>query len=158
MKSLSPIKDNNDLVTKQYCDSNFIKIDGGGTYCNNLIKIPKLACHEEYHDFVINEYDELVYTSKKSNIFLTLRMDGLNYTNGDQFLIQGIIEKNGKPLPRIGWITPRISTVNKEMETEISDGYFKARGSMKATWLIHTQLYMDVGDTFTIKHLQLYKL
>lgn len=30
MKSLAPIKSNEDLVTKQYCDSNFIKINGGG--------------------------------------------------------------------------------------------------------------------------------
>lgn len=38
MKSLAPIKDNNDLVTKQYCDNNFIKIDGGGTLIQNLTK------------------------------------------------------------------------------------------------------------------------
>ncbi len=29
MKSLAPINNDGDLVTKQYCDNNFIKINGG---------------------------------------------------------------------------------------------------------------------------------
>lgn len=29
MKSLAPIKDNNDIITKQYCNNNFVKINGG---------------------------------------------------------------------------------------------------------------------------------
>lgn len=38
MKSLAPIKDNNDLVTKQYCESNFVKINGGGISVPIILK------------------------------------------------------------------------------------------------------------------------
>lgn len=35
MKSLALVTSNDDLVTKQYCDNNFVKINGGGVQLTN---------------------------------------------------------------------------------------------------------------------------
>lgn len=158
MKSLSKTNNDNDLVTVKYLNDNIAEIIGGGIYCNNLIDISKVYTYTNYHKIEKNQYQELVFTTMQTNKRLTLGIEGFDYINQGAFLIQGLIEKNGKPLKTSEWIERNITTEDRAIKSTVQDGYFRGVGSFTQKWFMHAAINMEIGDVFKIKHLQLYKL
>lgn len=79
--------------------------------------------------------------------------------NKGVFLIQGLIEKNGKPLLKSEWTSLTVSKIQPKITSYIKDGFFKAVGEFtEQSWFIHAPIKTAVGDEIKIKHLQIYKL
>ncbi|MFN0602712.1 hypothetical protein [Facklamia hominis] len=158
MKSLSPIKQDSDLVTVKYLHDNIDKMVGGGLYCDNLVEKDKLATFANYSDLEINEFGELIFTFKQDKD-LTLRIIDDPLSNKGKFLIQGLIERNGKPLLKSEWKYLNASKIQPNSESFIKDGFFRVVSEFTETiWILHAPIKTEVGDEIKIKHLQIYKL
>lgn len=158
MKSLSPIKQDSDLVTLKYLHDNIDKIVGGGIYCDNLVEKDKLASFDNYSNLKINEFGELIFTFVQGKD-LTLRIIEDPLHNKGEFLIQGLIEKNGKPLSKSEWTSLTVSKIQPKLTSFIKDGFFRAVGEFtEQNWIIHAPIKTQAGDEIKIKHLQIYKL
>ena len=158
MKDLSPIKHDEDLITSKYLNNNMTKIIGGGIYCDNLVEKDKLASFDNYSNLKINEFGELIFTFVQDKD-LTLRIIDDPLINKGTFLIQGLIEKNGKPLPKSEWTSLTVSKIQPKITSYIKDGFFRAIGEFtEQNWIIHAPIKTQVGDEIKIKHLQIYKL
>lgn len=135
-----------------------MKWSGGGLYCNNLVEKDKLATFANYSNLKINEFGELVFTFVQDKD-LTLRMIDDPIINKGMFLIQGLIEKNGKPLLKSEWTSLTVSKIQPKITSYIKDGFFRAVGEfIERDWIIHAPIKTEVGDEIKIKHLQIYKL
>lgn len=158
MKSLSEVNNENDLVTVKYLQDNITEMVGGGLYCDNLVEKDKLISFSEYSNLQINEFGELIFTFVQERD-LTLRIENDPMVNKGTFLIQGLIEKNGKPLPKSEWTSLTISKIQPKITNFIKDGFFRAVGEFtEQNWIIHAPIRTAVGDEIKIKHLQIYKL
>ena len=158
MKSLSKMNNENDLVTVKYLQDNIDEMIGGGLYCNNLVEKYKFATFANYSDLEINEFGELIFKFKQDKD-LTLRIIDDPLDNKGKFLIQGLIERNGKPLLKSEWKYLNASKIQPNSESFIKDGFFRVISEFTETiWILHSPIKTEVGDEIKIKHLQIYKL
>lgn len=106
----------------------------------------------------INEFGELIFTFVQERD-LTLRIENDPMVNKGTFLIQGLIEKNGKPLLKSEWKNLTVSKIQPKITNFIKDGFFRAVGEFTGgAWILHAPIKTQVGDEIKIKHLQIYKL
>ena len=106
----------------------------------------------------INEFGELIFTFVQDRD-LTLRIENDIMFNKGTFLIQGLIEKNGNPLPKSEWTSLTVSKIQPKITNFIKDGFFRAIGEFTGgAWIIHAPIKTAIGDEIKIKHLQIYKL
>ncbi|MFB5068272.1 MAG: hypothetical protein F6I01_002080 [Aerococcus sanguinicola] len=106
----------------------------------------------------INEFKEIEYIVKLKNAYLTLKMDEVNYVEKGQFLICGILEKNGKVLDKNDFPRGTINTYDGTLGIYVKNGFFQQETNIGNNWIIHTPIPSEIGDIITLKHLQLYKL
>ncbi|MDK6292744.1 hypothetical protein QP095_09690, partial [Aerococcus urinae] len=132
---------------------------GGAKLATNLFDYSKARNYTEYHDMVINEFKELVYTVKLPNAYFTLKMNGINWSDKGRFLVCGTLEKNGVPLTREDFTSNTLNTYGGSSESlYVKDGFFRQEREYKGDWLIHTPIKSKKGDILTLKHFQIYKL
>ncbi|MDK6688334.1 hypothetical protein QP246_02530 [Aerococcus urinae] len=132
---------------------------GGARLATNLFDYSKARCYEPYHDMVVNEFKELVYTAKIPNAYLTLEMLNTNYEGKGKFLVCGTFEKNGIPLTSDDFTSNTLSTYGGASgELYVRDGFFQQEREYKGNWLLHAPIKCDKGDVITLKHFQIYKL
>ncbi len=74
-------------------------------------------------------------------------------------MIQGLIERNGKPLLKSEWKYLNASKIQPNSKSFIQDGFFRVISEFTETiWILHAPIKTAVGDEIKIKHLQIYKL